>query len=262
MRNLPVVFFCFLFSAVARAQDWKISGDLKIERFVINNEPEYIRLVYKNHDESADYRVALDADVKFTDWLKLNLEPYIWASNDNKVSRAGAFAILDLAVIETWSVGLGHHSWHNADKRTPADDLMTKGENGRFQDWLFAEWRCAKLGVEKFGIDLAFGSKLFLNNTDPIEVKDRYFPRGYFIGGEDTANYEFSCEAKFRCGDFRLDLEPYVQISSENRRLGLRAEATYPLWNQVALLSTLNYYQQVEEESRLMIGIGLSISLK
>ncbi|MEK7654020.1 MAG: hypothetical protein AAB345_01925 [Patescibacteria group bacterium] len=157
MKKALLVIVFTAFARWTNAEDveekksvFNLSGEARVKQFLINDEPDQIKLDYRGNNDHADEEIGLVAHATVCEYFHINAYPYFWASRENQISRVGlnaeakvnAFFLGD-DLNSRFAIGYGHHSWHNADAKF-------KGVGGRSRDWLFAEIDFLKLSGPGF----------------------------------------------------------------------------------------------------------------
>lgn len=257
MRLLILLAFCSPNQDPAsRGGPYDLTGDIRIKSFLINDEPDLMRNDYANYDGKANYELRLRNYASFSDTLKLNAEPYLWSSEKNQISRLGLIGELKHLVAGPFNpdvyescIGYGHHSWHNADVDSPNNE-------GRQQDWLFAQfhhfrfWSCSESRL-----DIYSEIRFYLNNKQPIEIKDRYG------NDEEAAHTQIGFRVRLQWHEWLTDFRPYWQISYNHSLFGFRNEFAYSINNKFSLFLETDYYR-IHNEDRSQIAIGTMAKFK
>lgn len=247
-----VIFLLLPLTAWAQESegDFELSGSVKIKQFLINDEPDLMKMDYTGYKATPDEEVGLSGHFHFWRNLHLDAYPYFLYSGENKIARVGLFGEFRYDLLGDWlDVGYGHHSWHNADELSPR-------ESGRSQDWFFAELNFASINLnDQNRLELFLKPQYYVQNGEPIEIKTIYEV------DDPQAFAKISLGAKLNYGGLAVELWPYLQIANGPDRYGLKAEISYPLYKAFSAFGDLHYYA-VDGEDRWIIGIGISIAFK
>ncbi|MDP1719344.1 MAG: hypothetical protein Q8L24_02885 [bacterium] len=98
-------FACWTYAeeSVKKTDDsvFDIEGNARVKQFIINQEPDQIKLDYRGNDDHADQELELNARARVCDYLYFDINPYFWRSDENKISRIGlkAEAKVSLGII-------------------------------------------------------------------------------------------------------------------------------------------------------------------
>lgn len=257
MKKLFAILAVLAVPTITRAEEkssFSITGDARVKQFLINDEPDQILLDYRDNNDTADQELGLAANAKLLKRLQLDLYPYFWHSQENKISRIGLIGETDL---DLWDdrlrIGYGHHSWHNVDQDAP--DV-----GGRAQDWFFAEIDFARHESRKEGktiwsLNFQLKPKVFWNNKEPTAIKELYdkdYHRAF-------AELDLPVSLKLDC--LEVHLTPYWQFAGGLDRYGVRGELDVKIWKGIWLFADGHYYRSGSQD-RLIVGLGVMIRFK
>ncbi len=234
-------------SAIAQ-EDFDLSGEIRGKTFLTKDQRAS---TLKDYSDYNDYAVAeLGALLKMDLPLELRAEayPYFWAAQEDGLSHIGLRGELTSEILgKDLYFGYGHHSWHNADDDAPRN-------KGRAQDWLFAEWNFYEIGADSNPILKFFlRGQYFANNTQPIQYKNRYD-----YDDDPVALCEFRFGMKFSAERLKLEAWPYIQLSEDQSRYGLRAFASYDILSNIAVFSDYEGFSSGGERIHIA-AVGLLV---
>ena len=248
---LPLALLCFTPLPIqAQNEDFEISGGIKIKYFLLNEEPDLIKNDYRGYDGAANFEAGLAANLNFFSKISLDVYPYLWYSQENRIARVGLVGEVKYEVWEDWlKIGYGHHSWHNADVDSPHN-------SGRAQDWLFADFYFWELSDERWRINFALAPRIFLGNDEPINRKLAYESDEPTAWGELAVRVTGAFYEKIA-----FNLKPYIQLSSDGGRYGILAELHYNVTNNFSFFVDAHYFT-TDFDDDLKVGIGTIIKFK
>ncbi len=159
MRKILLVIAFTSFARWTHAEDppkeekkaiFELSGEARVKQFLIDDEPDQIKLDYRGNNDHPDEETGLVANATICQYFHIKAYPYFWHSMENQISRIGLNAearinpfFLGDNLNERLAIGYGHHSWHNAD-------AQFRGVGGKSQDWFFATIDFLKLDGRGF----------------------------------------------------------------------------------------------------------------
>lgn len=266
VKKLLIIIAFLVFARTSYAESdenslFQITGDAKIKQFLINKEPDQIKLDYRGNNDNADQELGLSVRARICNHFYIDAYPYFWHSMENQISRIGLKGEVKASpwflgqLDDRLRIGYGHHSWHNADAKF-------RGVGGKSQDWLFFELDVLKHkytydGKTDFEINFQVKPKLFLNNRDPSAIKKLYNRNEYHA----IAALEIPIDMAF-CDDWaELHLKPYWMLSRGSDRYGIWGEFDFKIYKGIWVYADGQYYR-AGSSSREQLGIGVMLRFK
>lgn len=243
------IFLAFPSLAIAQEDDFQISAEVRAKQFLFNNVPDIIKNDYRDYDGNAGEELGIAINFHLFSRLNIKAYPYFWFSAENHIARIGLWGELNYGIWEDrLKIGYGHHSWHNADIDSPDND-------GRAQDWIFADFLFWQPEIsESFSLEFHLKPRLFVNNKEPIALKELY------SDGEETAFAETMLRISGEWRRLNFDIDPYVQFASGIYRYGIHCETSFKITEIFSIFSDFEYYNC--EDYRLMVSFGILLKFK